>query len=130
MHQLKWVYIPRLDELLSCVTRIENLNFECHRKYLVYALRNLGCMTVLYTSAKCRVWTQVQHIKWSFKFEFEFGIQNLSRVFQFEFEFKFGSLLKDFQKSTWSTKSGIWSTMLCLTQQCTWMMVWSLIITN
>jgi hypothetical protein len=71
MHQLKRVYILRLDVLLSGVIRIENPNFECHRKYLVYALRNLRCVTVLYTSAKSREWTQVQHIKWSFKFEFE-----------------------------------------------------------
>jgi hypothetical protein len=55
MHQLKQVYILRLDVLLRCVTQIENPNFECHRKYLVYALRNLRCMTVLYISAKCRV---------------------------------------------------------------------------
>jgi hypothetical protein len=61
----------RLDVLLSGVTRTENPNFECHRKYLVYAMRNLRCVTVLHTSAKCRVWTQVQHVKWSSKFEFE-----------------------------------------------------------
>jgi hypothetical protein len=55
MHQLKRVYILRLGVLMSCVAQIENPNFECHCKYLVYALHNLRCMTVLYTSAKCRV---------------------------------------------------------------------------
>jgi hypothetical protein len=35
-------------------------------------------------------------LKWSFNFEFNFGIQNLSQVFRVKFEFKFGKLLKDF----------------------------------
>jgi hypothetical protein len=116
----------RLDVLLSGVIRTENPNFECHRKYLVHALHNLRCVTVLHTSVKCRVWTQVQHIKWSSKLEFELESKNLSRVFRFEFKFKFGEILKDFQKLNWSTKSGFWSTMSCLSKWCPWMMVWSL----
>jgi hypothetical protein len=117
-----------LSGMCFCDVWLESKNpkFENHRKYLVCALCKLRCMTVLYTSVKCRVWAQVQPIKWSFKFEFEFGIQNLLQVFRFEFKFKFEELLKDFPKSVWSTKSGICSNMWFLTQWCPWMIVWSL----
>jgi hypothetical protein len=42
--------------LLSGVIRTKNPNFEWHHKYLVHALRDLKCVTVLHTSVKCRVW--------------------------------------------------------------------------
>jgi hypothetical protein len=94
VHQLKQSCIYRLIEFLRCLTGIQNPSFEWHFKYLDYALCNLRCKAMLYTSVKCRGYIQVQHLKMNSKFEVEFELQNSLRVFQFKFEFKSGGLLK------------------------------------
>jgi hypothetical protein len=94
VHQLKQSYNYRLTEFLKCLTGIQNPSFEWHFKYLDYALCNLRCKVVLYTSVKCRGYIQVQHLTMNPKFDVEIEFQNSLRVLQFKFEFKLGALLK------------------------------------
>jgi hypothetical protein len=73
VHSLKQVSIHRLIVLLRWyVFEPKNPNFECHLKYLVYALCKSRYKIVFYTSVTHRGWTQVKHLKVSSKFEFEF----------------------------------------------------------
>jgi hypothetical protein len=97
VHSLKQVFIDRLLVLLRWyVFEPKNPNFECHLKYLVHAMCKLRCKTVFYTSVTHRGWTQIQHLKVSSKFEFDFEFQSLIQAFQFKVEFKWGDYKKLF----------------------------------